>query len=270
MGWLRFYTVDSKGHIDLGPFRAACYAAGIEVNASDADLEWAIGFIEGDGSLTTHGPTRAYLLVVQKDIVVLQLLQSIFGFGSVAAHGEGYWHWTVSSKEHLLLMIELLNGNLHTPHRVEQMAVWCSIYGVEYISTSPAPSLLTSWLAGFTDAEGCFSATNVGAVGVKFRFILDQKAAQDLLVLIAALFGAPSSSVVTRFNTGNQFRMTVGATYMLEVVAYYAKHPLRSSKAGALERWQALRARSLAGTLTTAERDAATAAINGKTRRESK
>lgn len=257
-------TMNGRG-FNLSPFYAAMAASGLVCRATRDQLIWAIGFLEGDTSITTHGPFRGELITVQKDPTPLRLLQSIFGgMGTVKPVGD-HWRWVVSDRPSLLILLALLNGNVVCPHRVEQVKVWCHIYNVFHIVTSPFPSLFDAWLSGFTDAEGCFNAYLNAHGNIHFRFLLDQKNGFAVLSGIAFLFGAPISTVATRSGV-NMFRMTLGATYYSEVSDYFHRFPLQSKKASSLAKWSDLRQMAVSKTLPKGRdaRKALCAAINPK------
>ena len=238
---------------NLQPFYAAMAAAGRVCTATANQLIWAIGFIEGDGSITTHGSLRGELIVVQKDSKPLFLLQTIFGMG-VVKQVNNHWRWIVSDKPSLLILLALFNGNMVLPHRIAQVGVWCRIYNVVHIVTSPIVTLWNAWLSGFTDAEGCFSARLSLSNTIHFTYLLDQKNALSVLAHISSLFGAPPSSVRPRSGV-NMYRMTLGMTYYTEVVEYFNRFPLQSKKASSLAKWSNLRQMAVNKTLP-AGRDA--------------
>jgi hypothetical protein len=257
-------TINERG-FNLTPFYAAMTASGLVCRATRDQLIWAIGFLEGDGSITTHGPFRGELITVQKDPTPLHLLQSIFGgMGTVKPVG-GHWRWVVSDRRSLVILLALFNGNVVCPHRVEQVGIWCHIYNVKHIVTSPFPGLFEAWLSGFTDAEGCFNAYLDAQGGIYFRFILDQKNGFAVLSGIASLFGAPVSTVMSRSGV-NMFRMKLGATYYSEVADYFHRFPLQSKKASSLAKWSDLRQMAVSKTLPKDRdaRKALCAAINPK------
>lgn len=285
VGLLRWYSggpsTNSERGFNLDPFRVACNAAGYICTASTNELLWAIGFIEGDGSISTHGQRRGYFMVTQKELAVLQYLQALLGgMGHIKSIPGGYWRWTVSDKQSLLLLLALFNGNVVLPYRAAQVSVWCGIYGVAHLCITPLPSLLNSWIAGFVDAEGCFSArvglytslvTGIVKYDLDFAFLLDQKRIYDILVHIAVLFGANPTAVAARSGV-DMYRMTLGPMVLPAIESYFTAHPLRSKKAGALARWLELRREYDAGMVRDeASLRAKCAAINntGKTRKGS-
>jgi LAGLIDADG endonuclease len=159
-----------------------------------------------------EGRLRLGWQVSQKDPKVLYLMQKTLGFGSVSCFQrlapsekkelesnekqelesnnvaaedfvdllsnnpdglyDRYWTYSVSSKEDLLKMAWIFNGNIVLPKRRVQFNKWVKIgqhlkiiplifknKHEKNILGSPKPSLESAWLSGFFDSEGCFYAT---------------------------------------------------------------------------------------------------------------
>jgi hypothetical protein len=103
------------------------------------------------------------------------------------------------------------------PQRIDQLKVWLAVYNskkgnIPFISSQNAVklSLNSAWLAGFTDAEGCFNihitkrpAQKVG-FRTKLRFILDQQFSKECLEEIRTIFN--SGHVALRSKTNQVYR----------------------------------------------------------------
>lgn len=129
-------------------------------------LEWFIGFTEGDGSFIVS-KDKVYFDISQNmdDIQVLYYIKKQLGFGKVIIRSEihrkvGVFY--VSSKENFTRLIAIFNGNLSTYYKKEQFRRWLITYNKQYSMHIPfkdrlvKPSLLSGWISGFSDAEGCF------------------------------------------------------------------------------------------------------------------
>jgi hypothetical protein len=78
-------------------------------------------------------------------------------------------------------------------HRQKQLKYWCEHFKLQQTIKTGYPDLLsTAWLAGFIDAEGCFSILSCkdrrykSGFRVRYRFCLDQKEGLPLFKHIQA------------------------------------------------------------------------------------
>ena len=79
-------------------------------------IEWFIGFFEGDGSLyiTPEGYLEFKITQSSNDVKVLFFIKKTLGFGSVQKQSKlsNTHYFRVRKKEHIFILINLLNGNL--------------------------------------------------------------------------------------------------------------------------------------------------------------
>lgn len=142
-------------------------------------LEWFIGFTEGDGSFIVS-KNKVYFDITQSlsDIQVLYFIKKELGFGKVLIREQedrkvGVFY--VTSKENFTRLIHIFNGNLSTHHKKKQYEYWLNTFNEQYnmkISFKNQlikPSLHTSWISGFVDAEGCFYARVKSCLTSKLR-----------------------------------------------------------------------------------------------------
>jgi hypothetical protein len=126
------------------------------------DRFWVVGIVEGDGCFTYSESSGAMFIVRQANPLVLYMLQSYFGFGSVFLRSDGYWSYSVHRKRDLEALINFFNGKIFLQKRVIQFSNWVRAfnrhYGTSYTPrTSPAQlSLNNGWLCGFRDRDGSF------------------------------------------------------------------------------------------------------------------
>jgi LAGLIDADG endonuclease len=227
-------------------------------------LGWLVGFIEGDGAILEY-KGRCKLVITQKEANILFEIQEVLGFGQVKLF-KGFSRFIVQDNKQCLLLYLLLNGNLVLDHRINQLCRW-------YVSLSNAPkldlsyfnlefipliikwpvqfSLHSSWLSGFTDAEGCFSIyfyrNRNKQLIVRARFILDQKKEENILKFIAKLLSPVTVRlrgfpVTLRNNTYNVFRLNISCNDINNpntciIRHYFFKFKLKTSKHNSFLIW---------------------------------
>jgi LAGLIDADG endonuclease len=104
--------------------------------------------------------------------------------------------------------------------------------------------LSNSWISGFTDAEGCFSAYIYQSKSkleyCRCRFILDQKNERNLLLQISDLFCY--GKVRLRNNTNDVYRLEINMNNPFRknfnlVVDYFKNYPLKTIKRDDFQAW---------------------------------
>jgi len=73
---------------------------------SQSWLEWFVGFAEGDGSWIVAG-SRLHFTITQKETAILYHIKETLGFGGVVIDSKGVGRYTVSNRDHILLLIGL-------------------------------------------------------------------------------------------------------------------------------------------------------------------
>lgn len=203
-------------------------------------LEWFIGFREGDGcfSLTTRGISVFVITQSTSDIQVLNIILQVFGFGSVIKQGIKTSRYVVKDKRNLELLIHLFNGNLIFPLKQSKFILFLEAFNkrnkgniISFIPKLVIPTLHDNWLAGITDAEGCFTCSLLGnSKAYRFRFILSQLGLinKPILVHIANIL----LGVVRSHFQPKNFELNVnGVNNMTKVLEYFDTHSLYTKKA---------------------------------------
>ena len=222
-------------------------------------LIWLIGFTEGDGCFTLNSRGEASFVITQStiDVQVLNMIKEKLGFGSVIVQSvrSRTSRYVVNKKREIELLILLFNGNLILPSRkaqLEQFIIGFNKYAsrgtiildsITYISTSILPSLNNSWLAGFIDAEGCFSCSLSNLTnGYSIVFCVAQKWEKNMHILqhLCVLFNA--GTVVKHFED-HVFEFRISGLIKYAIVFYYFDtHTLRTKKAVSYKVWKEVHA----------------------------
>jgi hypothetical protein len=233
------------------------YFYGKPFKQNDNWLFWFIGFIEGDGAILEH-KGRCQLVITQKDSKILYEIQKVLGFGKVKTFNN-FSRFIVQDNNNCLLLYLLLNGNLVLEHRINQLSKWYfSLFNapklkLDKFNLISIPSIIkisnklfisSSWISGFTDAEGCFSISfyknRKNETIIKAQFILDQKNGDNILNFIANFF-SPVSVKLRGFpvklinNTNNVFRLSISCNDInnpnsILIKNYFYNFKLKTSK----------------------------------------
>uniref|UniRef100_UPI00226C9A05 LAGLIDADG endonuclease n=1 Tax=Cutaneotrichosporon mucoides TaxID=82522 RepID=UPI00226C9A05 len=219
-------------------------------------LEWLIGFTEGDGSFTLIKQHTPVFVITQStsDIQVLNYIKEVLGFGNVMKQGPTTSRYVVKDKANVELLILVFNGNLVFPLKQSSFTLFLEAFNkrtqgfiIPFIPTLVLPTLYDYWLAGITDAEGCFTCSLLGnSKGYRFRFLLSQLGLinQPILVHIANLL----IGVVRPHYKQNNFELTVnGVNNMEKVLEYFDTHQLRTKKAKSYLIWKEIRTSLMKG-----------------------
>ena len=196
------------------------------------DLEWFIGFTEGDGSFVKSNG-RLFYILTQKEIVPLHKVKNLLGFGKVTYSRE-VGRYIVTKKEQIEEIIKVFNGNLVLNKCRERFKIWIKETNSDLIDReSLLLNINSGWLSGFIDAEGCFNVNitknskYTTGYRVRLRFFLDQKDEYKTLEEIRNILG--SGRITNRGK--NNFRLTLDTFKSFpKLIEYLEKNPLKTKK----------------------------------------
>jgi len=253
-------TTRETTYFNFSAFRILYAKLNFTNKITESWLTWFIGFAEGDGAIIAF-KGRPHFVLTQKEKVILDHIQSTFGFGAVKQFKTGntvFYRYIVSDFTGVLLLCVLFNGNLCLKHRILQLSRWITDINVKLSSPTSKiynlcpllilieipifPTLSDAWLSGFTDAEGCFNVTLTARSNTKsgfrvhLRFLLDQKNAESFLNQIKDLFGY--GTVILRGKTENVYRYFCDSFISLKTICnYFHAFPMKSKKASSFANW---------------------------------
>ena len=89
------------------------------------NLDWIIGFLEGEGSLVPSTSTRhtPQFIIYQKDKKILDRVSSFLGMGRVVRNRQG-WALVVAKIEDQVKLLRLLENRLETERKRIQFKGW--------------------------------------------------------------------------------------------------------------------------------------------------
>lgn len=208
---------------------------------------WFIGFTEGDGSFIVNksGWLEFKIRQSSNDAQVLFYIKKKLGFGSVTIQCKQSktHHYRVRDKKGLLTLIYIFNGCLYTKKKNCQFVKWVNAFNNAYntniniIQRKNIFTLKNAWLAGFTDAEGCFTCTIIKRSEnynqVQVRYILSQKDELELFTEINSLINGK----LLYLKSYAGYNLTVNFSKLSKVIRYFNVYSLKTKKNVAYLNW---------------------------------
>lgn len=201
---------------------------------------WFIGFTEGNGSFIINKNGYLEFKITQSsiDAQILFYIKKELGFGSVSIQDKNNktHHFRVRDKNGFLKLIKIFNGNLYTRKNFNRFKLWLDNFNIIYkeniifISKINYPTLNNTWLLGFTDAEGCFTASILKRSKiysqVQVRYILSQKDEFELLSYLAKLLNGK----LTFLKSYGGYNMVVNFSKLHKIILYFNLYKLKTKK----------------------------------------
>jgi len=211
---------------------------------SENFLTWLIGFTEGEGSFIVNNRGDLAFVITQSttDIKVLDFIKETLGFGKVIPQSLKTSRYVTQNKLEIDIIISLFNGNLILPSKqksfekfIKGFNIWVSkgrirLDTVEFKHNSILPSLNNSWLAGFTDGEGCFTCSIGKDRGFSYNFNISQKWDINLKVLehLCVLF---NGGIVSKHSADNVYEYRIaGVKNCKNIFSYFDNYNLYTKK----------------------------------------
>ena len=227
-------------------------------------LEWFIGFFEAEGCFLDwedRGKRRFGVEITQKDPGLMHKIRTRLGFGKTRsyqkANGETYWRFTIFNQAGLEAFLVLVNGNLITDKKRNQLQAWLQCFndyfGTSYVFQTGVGrlSLENSWLSGFLEGDGGFyisppkplikPMSSLSLIKFHMKFYITQKEERALLENVASLFliVSPVRTLTNGHSTTLYNRLeTTQVTSLVLVLDYLKKHPFLGQRAIQLSRWK--------------------------------
>ena len=219
---------------------------------TDHFLAWLIGFTEGEGSFIVNNRGDLVFVITQstEDKRVLEYIKETLGFGKVISQSLTTSRYVIQSKVEIDIIISLFNGNIILPSRkiifkkfLEGFNNWVSkgrirLDKVALKESSILPSLNNSWLAGFTDGEGCFTCSIGKIKGFSHNFNISQKWDINIKILkhFCVLF---NGGTVSKHSVDNVYEYRIGGIKNSKnVFSYFDTYKLCTKKLMSYTLWK--------------------------------
>ena len=219
-------------------------------------LSWFIGFTEGEGCFVVNNRGDLAFIVTQttSDIAVLYYIKETLGFGKVIPQSAKTSRYVTQSKKEIEIIISLFNGNTVLPTRQKQLVnfingfnLWVQkgsirLHTIQVINKVLLPSLNNSWLAGFTDAEGCFTCSINQKKGFSYNYSVSQKGVSNLIILkeLIKLF---NGGIVSSHYVKDVYEYRIaGVKFCPNIFPYFDKYTLITKKSISYTLWKQIHA----------------------------
>lgn len=241
-----------KIHLDYSSFYAK-YKVYFPNNffPSNNFLNWFVGFTEGEGSfiLNNRGDLAFVITQSTSDIKVLYFIQETLAFGKVISQSAKTSRYVTQSKKEIEIIISIFNGNTILPTRQKKLDIFIKQFNnwitkgkirlepVIIKNNLVLPSLNNSWLAGFTDGEGCFTCS-ITDKGFNLNFNIAQKGEINKIILqqLCLIFKAGK---VSKHSVNNVYEYRInGIKNCSNVFSYFDKYKLLTKKSLSYVLWK--------------------------------
>lgn len=165
-------------------------------NSNLTEQEWGYflaGLIEGDG---WFGDNQLHIMFSERDVSLAYLIKKRIGHGNVyKIKDKKAFRYICKNKTGLSVILSLINGKFVSSFKYQQLIKhnYNKNFNYEIIPPSNSISLDNYWLAGFTQADGCFhiqiakSKTHHTGFSVRLEFSIKQNDEVPLKLLYSTL-----------------------------------------------------------------------------------
>jgi hypothetical protein len=210
------------------------------------------GLVEGDGHFSNKQNIQIAFCLADQPLALF--LQKKFSFGKVVKiKNKNAVSWNIYNKKEVIAFLNIIDGFLRTEYKLAQVHQnMANLIHSNYQKVPNSSNILESWwLAGFTEADGCFYVQILAPrkhrrtheIRVQYKFSLREN---QILFQLKEIFG---SSVYKRthsyHSTGGEniekkityywSSTTFEAAY--KVCSYFQKNSLQGSKWISFQKW---------------------------------
>ena len=190
------------------------------------------GLIEGDG---WFGDKQLHIIFAQNDVSLAYYIKIRIGYGNVyKIKNKKAVRYICKNKTGIYLILSLINGKLVSRFKYDQL-IKHDYNEIFNILISPPVSKLTlsnHWLAGFTQADGCFHISIVKSKTHKVGFSvrLEYSLKQNDKLPLKLLYDQLQTGNLSQYNTGIWCYKSSGFKTAFSLINYFDKFSLFAGK----------------------------------------
>lgn len=202
-------------------------------NLNDKEFGYFLtGLIEGDG---WFGKKELHIIFSENDTSLAYLIKKRIGHGNVyKIKDKKAVRYICKNKEGLFIILSLINGKFVSNYKYEQLIKhnYSEDFNLNILPPLLSLSLDNYWLAGFTQADGCFhislakSKTHKTGYSVRLEFSLKQN---DVLPL-RLLYNQLEMGNLSQYYTGVWCYKSTGYKTAAHLINYFDKYNLFAGK----------------------------------------
>lgn len=204
-------------------------------NKELTDLEFGFylaGLIEGDGWC---GNKTIQILFHESDTFLAYYLKKRIGYGNVyKIKDKKAVRYICNHTKGLEVIINLINGKLVSNYKYDQLIKhnYPSLFNITILKPTQIISLNNHWLAGFTDADGCFyiSVVKSKSHSIGYSVRLEYSLKQNDSLPLTLLYNLIKKGNLSHYSTGIWCYKSTGYSTAHILIQYFDKFNLQSSK----------------------------------------
>ena len=202
-------------------------------NLTDQEFGYFLaGLIEGDG---WFGLNQLHIIFSERDISLAYLIKKRIGYGNVyKIKDKNAVRYICKNKTGLSIILSLINGKFVSRFKYEQLIKhnYNKNFNFEILPPSNVISLDNYWLAGFTQADGCFHISIVKSKthNTGFSVRLEYSLKQNDLVPLKLLFDKVKLGNLSQYHTGIWCYKSSGYKTAAILIKYFDQYHLFADK----------------------------------------
>ncbi len=202
-------------------------------NLTDNELGYFLaGLIEGDG---WFGSKELHIIFSESDVQLAYFIKKRIGYGNIyKIKDKKAVRYICKNNKGLFIILSLINGKLVSKPKFDQLIKhnYSEYFNLNILPPSNAITLDNYWLAGFTQADGCFhislvkSKTHKTGFSVRLEFSIKQNDSVPLKLL----YGVVKLGNLSQYSSGIWCYKSSGFKTAGMLINYFDKFNLFSLK----------------------------------------